>query len=87
MFLQRQQEVEATYEVAKTFPERISEYCQVVLDVCAYACSGNVFKVPPTLLANVVNIERQEESTEEDTLETKAAPIGGLPRYCYYCHG
>mmetsp|Transcript_8280 Transcript_8280/g.24366 ORF Transcript_8280/g.24366 Transcript_8280/m.24366 type:complete len:927 (+) Transcript_8280:125-2905(+) len=77
MFLQRQQEVEATYEVAKTFPERISEYCQVVLDVCAYACSGNVLKVQ-ALLAKCGEHRTTEESTEEDLWKLDAQSVACL---------
>ncbi|CAL6276477.1 unnamed protein product [Bathycoccus prasinos] len=77
MFLQRQQEVEATLEVAKTFPERISEYCQVVLDVCAYACSGNVLKVQ-ALLAKCGEHRTTEESTEEDSWKLDAQSVACL---------
>lgn len=77
MFLQRQQEVEATLEVAKTFPERISEYCQVVLDVCAYACSGNVLKVQ-ALLAKCGEHRTTGESTEEDSWKLDAQSVACL---------
>jgi 26S proteasome regulatory subunit N1 len=77
MFLQRQQEVEATLEVAKTFPERISEYCQVVLDVCAYACSGNVLKVQ-ALLAKCGEHRTTEESTEVDSWKLDAQSVACL---------
>ena len=49
LFLQRQAEVEATLEVAKTLPPRVSEFLQVTLEVCAYAGSGNVLKVQAML--------------------------------------
>jgi hypothetical protein len=32
-------------EVAKTLHEKISKFCQVTLDSCAYAGTGNVLKV------------------------------------------
>lgn len=32
-------------EVAKTFNEKISRYCQVTLESCAYVGTGNVLKV------------------------------------------
>lgn len=32
-------------EVAKTLNEKISKYCLVTLDSCAYAGTGNVLKV------------------------------------------
>ena len=49
LFLQRQAEVEATLEVAKTLCPRVSEFLQVTLEVCAYAGSGNVLKVQAML--------------------------------------
>mmetsp|Transcript_28416 Transcript_28416/g.45503 ORF Transcript_28416/g.45503 Transcript_28416/m.45503 type:complete len:952 (+) Transcript_28416:188-3043(+) len=49
LFLQRQGEVEATLEVAKTLSPRISEFLQVTLEACAYAGSGNVLKVQAML--------------------------------------
>ncbi len=49
LFLQRQGEVEATLEVAKTLCPRVSEFCQVTLEVCAYAGSGDVLKVQSML--------------------------------------
>ena len=63
LFLQRQVEVEATLEVAKTFPPRISEYLQTVLDVCAYAGSGNVLKIQ-SLLAKCGEHPEAEEGDE-----------------------
>mmetsp|Transcript_8940 Transcript_8940/g.29445 ORF Transcript_8940/g.29445 Transcript_8940/m.29445 type:complete len:913 (-) Transcript_8940:65-2803(-) len=63
LFLQRQVEVEATLEVAKTFPSRISEYLQTVLDVCAYAGSGNVLKIQ-SLLAKCGEHPEAEEGDE-----------------------
>ena len=49
LFLQRQGEVEATLEVAKTLCPRVSNFCQVTLEACAYAGSGNVLKVQSLL--------------------------------------
>ena len=63
LFLQRQAEVEATLEVAKTLPPRISEYLQTVLDLCAYAGSGNVLKVQ-SLLAKCGEHPEVEEDNE-----------------------
>ena len=37
--------MDATLEVAKTFNEKISKYCQVTLESCAYVDTGNVVKV------------------------------------------
>ncbi|KAI8473352.1 MAG: 26S proteasome regulatory complex [Monoraphidium minutum] len=49
LFLGKQETVEATVEIAKTLSERVSRYCQVVLDGLAYAGSGNVLKVQELL--------------------------------------
>eukprot|EP00271_Cylindrocystis_brebissonii_P003252 TRINITY_DN1402_c0_g1_i1.p1 TRINITY_DN1402_c0_g1~~TRINITY_DN1402_c0_g1_i1.p1 ORF type:complete len:915 (+),score=203.59 TRINITY_DN1402_c0_g1_i1:289-3033(+) len=49
LFLGKQEVVDATVEVAKTFPEKVSKYCQVTLDSCAYAGTGNVLKIQELL--------------------------------------
>ena len=63
LFLQRQAEVEATLEVAKTLPARISGYLQTVLDVCAYAGSCNVLKIQ-SLLAKCGEHPEADEGDE-----------------------
>jgi len=45
LFLGRQDAVEATIEVARTLPGKISKYACSLLDMCAYAGTGNVLKV------------------------------------------
>jgi 26S proteasome regulatory subunit N1 len=45
LYLGKQDAVDATMEVAKTLHEKISKFCQVTLDSCAYAGTGNVLKV------------------------------------------
>ncbi|KAH8965711.1 hypothetical protein BDL97_04G130400 [Sphagnum fallax] len=45
LYLGKQDAVDATMEVAKTLHEKISQFCQVTLDSCAYAGTGNVLKV------------------------------------------
>jgi len=75
LFLQRQAEVEATLEVAKTFPPRISEYLQMVLDVCAYAGSGNVLKVQ-SLLAKCGEHPEVDEDDEWMTDPQSVAVLG-----------
>ena len=40
-----QDAADATMEVAKTLNEKISKYCLVTLETCAYAGTGNVLKV------------------------------------------
>lgn len=51
LFLGKQEAVEATIEVAKTLPEKVSRFVQVTLDVCAYAGTGNVLKIQGLLAA------------------------------------
>ncbi|KAF3444073.1 hypothetical protein FNV43_RR13763 [Rhamnella rubrinervis] len=45
LYLAKQENVEATAEVSKTFNEKIRKYCDMVLLSCAYAGTGNVLKV------------------------------------------
>ncbi|CAL1382949.1 unnamed protein product [Linum trigynum] len=45
LYLGKQESVEATAEVSKTFNEKIRKYCDITLLSCAYAGSGNVLKV------------------------------------------
>ncbi|KAL3695426.1 hypothetical protein R1sor_009502 [Riccia sorocarpa] len=45
LYLGKQDDVDATMEVAKTLNPKISQYLQVTLDACAYAGTGNVLKV------------------------------------------
>ncbi|XP_020090307.1 26S proteasome non-ATPase regulatory subunit 2 homolog A-like [Ananas comosus] len=45
LYLGKQESVEATAEVSKTFNEKIKKYCDVTLMSLAYAGTGNVLKV------------------------------------------
>ncbi|WZZ02541.1 hypothetical protein YC2023_088462 [Brassica napus] len=45
LYLGKQESVEATAEVSKTFNEKIKKYCDMTLLSCAYAGTGNVLKV------------------------------------------
>ncbi|KAK6919119.1 26S proteasome non-ATPase regulatory subunit RPN1, C-terminal [Dillenia turbinata] len=45
LYLGKQENVEATAEVSKTFNEKIKKYCDMTLLSCAYAGTGNVLKV------------------------------------------
>jgi 26S proteasome regulatory subunit N1 len=49
LYLGKQESVEATAEVAKTFDEKIRKYCDVTLMSLAYAGTGNVLKVQKLL--------------------------------------
>lgn len=59
-------------QIAKTLSERISRYCQVVLDSCAYAGTGNVLKVQELLALCGEHIE-----TTDDTAWKVRGPMGG----------
>ncbi|KAK4577644.1 hypothetical protein RGQ29_027952 [Quercus rubra] len=45
LYLGKQESVEATAEVSRTFNEKIRKYCDMTLLSCAYAGTGNVLKV------------------------------------------
>ncbi|XP_051126136.1 26S proteasome non-ATPase regulatory subunit 2 homolog A-like isoform X7 [Andrographis paniculata] len=45
LYLGKQDNVEATTEVSKTFNEKIRKHCDMILLSCAYAGTGNVLKV------------------------------------------
>ncbi|PRQ49910.1 putative armadillo-like helical protein [Rosa chinensis] len=45
LYLGKQESVEATAEVSKTFHEKIRKHCDMTLLSCAYAGTGNVLKV------------------------------------------
>ncbi|KAF3321913.1 26S proteasome non-ATPase regulatory subunit 2 A-like protein [Carex littledalei] len=49
LYLGKQDSVEATAEVSKTFNEKIKKYCDVTLMSLAYAGTGNVLKVQKLL--------------------------------------
>ncbi|CAN8273556.1 unnamed protein product [Cochlearia groenlandica] len=49
LYLGKQESVEATAEVSKTFNEKIRKYCDITLLSCAYAGTGNVLKVQDLL--------------------------------------
>jgi 26S proteasome regulatory subunit N1 len=75
LFLHRQGAVDATLEVAKTLDERVSRFLQVVLDVCAYAGTGDVLKVQQLLALCGEHIET-EEATAWKTLHQSVAVLG-----------
>ncbi|KAL2937872.1 26S proteasome non-ATPase regulatory subunit 2-like protein A [Bienertia sinuspersici] len=49
LYLGKQESVEATAEVSKTFNEKIRKHCDMTLLSCAYAGTGNVLKVQSLL--------------------------------------
>lgn len=60
LFLSRQEIVEATIEVARTLPEKTSRYVCNVLDMCAYAGTGDVLKIQQFLAVCGEQIEVEE---------------------------
>ncbi|EOX99514.1 26S proteasome regulatory subunit S2 1A isoform 6 [Theobroma cacao] len=60
LYLGKQESVEATAEVSKTFNEKIRKYCDMTLLSCAYAGTGNVLKVQNLLGHCAQHLEKGE---------------------------
>ncbi|XP_071735874.1 26S proteasome non-ATPase regulatory subunit 2 homolog A-like [Rutidosis leptorrhynchoides] len=60
LYLGKQDSVEATAEVSKTFNEKIQKYCDMTLLSCAYAGTGNVLKVQHFLGECAQHLEKSE---------------------------
>ncbi|KAI3844239.1 hypothetical protein MKX03_032310, partial [Papaver bracteatum] len=60
LYLGKQENVEATAEVSKTFHEKIKKYCDMTLLSCAYAGTGNVLKVQHLLGECSQHLEKGE---------------------------
>ncbi|KAG8095291.1 hypothetical protein GUJ93_ZPchr0012g21808 [Zizania palustris] len=60
LYLGKQESVEATAEVAKTFDEKIRNYYDVILMSLAYAGTGNVLKVQKLLGISSQHLEKGE---------------------------
>ncbi|XP_047949685.1 26S proteasome non-ATPase regulatory subunit 2 homolog A-like [Salvia hispanica] len=60
LFLGKQENVEATAEVSKTFNEKIRKHCDMTLLSCAYAGTGNVLKVQHFLGQCAQHLEKGE---------------------------
>ncbi|KAF0925139.1 hypothetical protein E2562_015415 [Oryza meyeriana var. granulata] len=60
LYLGKQESVEATAEVSKTFDEKIRKYCDVTLMSLAYAGTGNVLKVQKLLGICSQHLEKGE---------------------------
>ena len=65
LFLGKQEAAEATIEVAKTLPEKTSKYSCNVLDMFAYAGTGDVLKVQEFLATCGEQLEHDAESDVE----------------------
>ena len=66
LFLGRGDIVDATVEVSKTFNSNISKFCQVTLEVCAYAGTGDVLKVQSLLAMCGEHIEKSDDDKYSD---------------------
>ncbi|PIA32537.1 hypothetical protein AQUCO_04400025v1 [Aquilegia coerulea] len=62
LYLGKQESVEATAEVSKTFNEKIRKYCDMTLMSCAYAGTGNVLKVQNLLGHCAQHLEKGDET-------------------------
>ncbi|XWS39426.1 hypothetical protein CRYUN_Cryun18bG0053500 [Craigia yunnanensis] len=60
LYLGKQESVEATAEVSKTFNEKIRKYCDMTLLSCAYSGTGNVLKVQNLLGHCAQHLEKGE---------------------------
>ncbi|XP_044466296.1 26S proteasome non-ATPase regulatory subunit 2 homolog A [Mangifera indica] len=60
LYLGKQESVEATAEVSKTFNVKIRKYCDMTLLSCAYAGTGNVLKVQNLLGHCAQHLEKGE---------------------------
>ncbi|KAM3287194.1 26S proteasome non-ATPase regulatory subunit 2 A isoform X1 [Capsicum chacoense] len=60
LYLGKQESVEATAEVSKTFHEKIRKHCDMTLLSCAYAGTGNVLKVQHFLGECAQHLEKGE---------------------------
>ncbi|KAL5724264.1 26S proteasome non-ATPase regulatory subunit 2 A [Ranunculus cassubicifolius] len=60
LYLGKQESVEATAEVSKTFNEKIRKYCDMTLMSCAYAGTGNVLKVQNLLGHCAQHLDKEE---------------------------
>lgn len=60
LYLGKQDNVEATAEVSKTFNEKIRKHCDMTLLSCAYAGTGNVLKVQHFLGQCAQHLEKGE---------------------------
>ncbi|XVE49971.1 hypothetical protein DITRI_Ditri01bG0124500 [Diplodiscus trichospermus] len=60
LYLGKQESVEATAEVSKSFNEKIRKYCDITMLSCAYAGTGNVLKVQNLLGHCAQHLEKGE---------------------------
>lgn len=78
LFLGREEAVEATVEVVRTLPERVSKLLQTTLEAAAYAGTGDVLRVQALLAACGEHIETDEGEEWKAMHQTVAAMGLGL---------
>mmetsp|Transcript_11472 Transcript_11472/g.20271 ORF Transcript_11472/g.20271 Transcript_11472/m.20271 type:complete len:903 (-) Transcript_11472:384-3092(-) len=78
MFLGKQEQVEATLEIAKTLDEHVSRFAQTMLQACAYAGTGNVLVVQELLAACGEHIEGAAEEGKGWMASHQGAAVLGL---------
>mmetsp|Transcript_40951 Transcript_40951/g.49700 ORF Transcript_40951/g.49700 Transcript_40951/m.49700 type:complete len:902 (-) Transcript_40951:215-2920(-) len=66
LFLGKQAAADGAIEIAKTFPPKVSKYCQLVLEVCAYTGSGNVLKIQSFLATCGEHIDKESEQYKNE---------------------
>ena len=76
LFLGKGDVVDPTVEIAKTFPARISKFCQVTLESCAYAGTGDVLKVQSLLAMCGEHIENNTDDDRYADIHQQMACIG-----------
>eukprot|EP01027_Heterolobosea_sp_BB2_P017777 GEZU01025151.1.p1 GENE.GEZU01025151.1~~GEZU01025151.1.p1 ORF type:complete len:915 (-),score=306.66 GEZU01025151.1:111-2855(-) len=68
LFLGKQEAADAIIETSKTLSPKIAKYCEITVETCAYAGTGNVLKVQ-RLLSICGEHEEPAEKTEEGKKE------------------
>ena len=77
LFLGKQEAVEATIEVAKTLPEKTSKYSCNVLDMFAYAGTGDVLKIQQFLTTCGEQFE-EDADTDVEPWQTAHQSVAAL---------
>jgi len=65
LFLGKGEAAESAIEAAKTLNPKIAQYCELTVDTCAYAGSGNVLKVQQLLRICGEHIEEGKENRHQ----------------------
>jgi len=65
LFLGKQDACEAVVETTKTFNEKIAKYCQLAVETCAHAGTGNVLKIQELLKICGEHIDEGKENKHQ----------------------